>query len=306
MRAVARNWGEAPVLTGSDPRRMSGRARMLAVSHASGDSPPPRADDLYELITERARKPVIITSNRAPADWYPLFPNPVVADPCSTGSLTPADQIVMTGPSYRPTTSGPAPPSASLPRSRPWCKQNKARPPGELPEHHARGMSAAPGRGGTANQREDSRSVDGPPAPGGAVKETPQGADPPGQEEAAVPGRRLPGWPAPTQSWPTQSCLTRRTNPTIFAKAIIGSDSYGPQERDLCTRAVTCGSAVGADHLRRSLGLRRAAAGLRRHRRRGRAVRHLDPERLPLRCQTQSQRPCTRPALAGGGLLSAR
>jgi DNA replication protein DnaC len=37
-----------------------------------------QADDLYELITERAGKSTIFTSNRAPADWYPLFPNPVL------------------------------------------------------------------------------------------------------------------------------------------------------------------------------------------------------------------------------------
>jgi DNA replication protein DnaC len=41
---------------------------------------PAQADDLYELITERARRSLILTSNRAPADWYPLFPNPVVAE----------------------------------------------------------------------------------------------------------------------------------------------------------------------------------------------------------------------------------
>ena len=39
-----------------------------------------QADDLYELISERAGKSTIFTSNRAPADWYPLFPNPVVAE----------------------------------------------------------------------------------------------------------------------------------------------------------------------------------------------------------------------------------
>ena len=33
-----------------------------------------QADDLYELITERAGRSLILTSNRAPADWYPLFP----------------------------------------------------------------------------------------------------------------------------------------------------------------------------------------------------------------------------------------
>jgi DNA replication protein DnaC len=45
-----------------------------------------QADDLYELITERAGKSLILTSNRAPADWYPLFPNPVVAAVISTRS----------------------------------------------------------------------------------------------------------------------------------------------------------------------------------------------------------------------------
>ena len=44
----------------------------------------PQADDLYELISERAGKSPILTSNRAPADWYPLFPNPVVAEFIST------------------------------------------------------------------------------------------------------------------------------------------------------------------------------------------------------------------------------
>jgi acetyl esterase len=31
-----------------------------------------QADDLYELITERAGRSLILTSNRGPADWYPL------------------------------------------------------------------------------------------------------------------------------------------------------------------------------------------------------------------------------------------
>ena len=41
-----------------------------------------QADDLYELISERAQtgRSLIATSNRSPADWYPLFPNPVVAE----------------------------------------------------------------------------------------------------------------------------------------------------------------------------------------------------------------------------------
>src|SRR5439155_18748473 len=40
-----------------------------------------QADDLYELISERSRAgSMILTSNRAPQDWYPLFPNPVLAE----------------------------------------------------------------------------------------------------------------------------------------------------------------------------------------------------------------------------------
>ena len=40
------------------------------------------ADDLYELISDRAvnGRPLILTSNRSPKDWYNLFPNPVVAE----------------------------------------------------------------------------------------------------------------------------------------------------------------------------------------------------------------------------------
>jgi DNA replication protein DnaC len=43
---------------------------------------PKKSDDLYDLVSDRAiaAKPLILTSNRAPKDWYPLFPNPVVAE----------------------------------------------------------------------------------------------------------------------------------------------------------------------------------------------------------------------------------
>jgi DNA replication protein DnaC len=39
-----------------------------------------QADDLYELISERAGRSLVLTSNRSPVDWYPLFPNAVVAE----------------------------------------------------------------------------------------------------------------------------------------------------------------------------------------------------------------------------------
>lgn len=63
-----------------------------------------QADDLYELITERATTagPLILTTNRAPADWYPLFPNPVVAESLLDRLINTSHQILMDGPSYRP------------------------------------------------------------------------------------------------------------------------------------------------------------------------------------------------------------
>jgi len=45
-----------------------------------------QADDLYELISERTRAgSIIVTSNRPPQDWYPLFPNPVLAEGALAG-----------------------------------------------------------------------------------------------------------------------------------------------------------------------------------------------------------------------------
>src|SRR6266702_8572578 len=62
----------------------------------------PQADDLYELITERAGKSLILTSNRSPVDWYPLFPNPVVAESLLDRVINNSHQVFMNGPSYRP------------------------------------------------------------------------------------------------------------------------------------------------------------------------------------------------------------
>ena len=40
-----------------------------------------QAEDLYELIDRRHNSSsMIVTANRAPKDWYPLFPNPVIAE----------------------------------------------------------------------------------------------------------------------------------------------------------------------------------------------------------------------------------
>ena len=71
-----------------------------------------QADDLYELITERAGQPLILTSNRTPTDWYPLFPNPVVAESILDRVINTAHHIAMPGRSYRPRCR-PATPAAA-------------------------------------------------------------------------------------------------------------------------------------------------------------------------------------------------
>jgi DNA replication protein DnaC len=61
-----------------------------------------QADDLYELITERATKPAIFTANRQASDWYSLFPNPVVAESILDRIVNSAHHVHMDGRSYRP------------------------------------------------------------------------------------------------------------------------------------------------------------------------------------------------------------
>jgi IstB-like ATP binding protein len=62
-----------------------------------------QADDFYELVSERARKgSFVITSNRAPQDWYALFPNPVVAEGILDRLINSSHHVFMQGRSYRP------------------------------------------------------------------------------------------------------------------------------------------------------------------------------------------------------------
>jgi DNA replication protein DnaC len=70
-----------------------------------------QADDFYELITERNHGSIVITSNRKPEDWYPLFPNPVVAESILDRLINNAHNIPMNGRSYRPKNRpSPTPP----------------------------------------------------------------------------------------------------------------------------------------------------------------------------------------------------
>jgi hypothetical protein len=69
----------------------------------------PQADDLYELLSERAGKPgrsLILTSNRSPVDWYPLFPNPVVGESILDRVLNTSHHLLLDGKSYRPRRRG--------------------------------------------------------------------------------------------------------------------------------------------------------------------------------------------------------
>jgi DNA replication protein DnaC len=65
---------------------------------------PSQADDLYELTSERAATghSLILTANRSPVDWYPLFPNPVVAESLLDRLINTSHQVFMNGPSDRP------------------------------------------------------------------------------------------------------------------------------------------------------------------------------------------------------------
>lgn len=89
------------------PRRLAELVRpalLILDDFAMRELTAQQADDLYELISERAQagRSLIATSNRSPTDWYPLFPNPVVAESLLDRLINTSHQIFMNGPSYRP------------------------------------------------------------------------------------------------------------------------------------------------------------------------------------------------------------
>jgi DNA replication protein DnaC len=61
-----------------------------------------QAEDLYELVDRRYRSsPMIVTANRSPKDWYPLFPNPVIAEGVLDRLISCSHIINLIGKSYR-------------------------------------------------------------------------------------------------------------------------------------------------------------------------------------------------------------
>ena len=83
-------------------RRWARPGLLILDDFAMRDFTVSQADDLYELISERAGKSLIITANRAAADWYSLFPNPVVAESILDRVVNGAHHVEMPGRSYRP------------------------------------------------------------------------------------------------------------------------------------------------------------------------------------------------------------
>ena len=57
----------------------------------------------HELVGERHRRSfMIIASNRTPQDWYPLFPNPVLAEGVLDRLTNRSHHLLLEGRSYRP------------------------------------------------------------------------------------------------------------------------------------------------------------------------------------------------------------
>lgn len=74
-----------------------------------------QAEDFYEIVTERHLKSsIVLTSNRPPQDWVPLFPDPVMANSALDRLAHHAHHIIMEGDSYRrklsPKSSTPSTP----------------------------------------------------------------------------------------------------------------------------------------------------------------------------------------------------
>lgn len=86
--------------------RRLGRPALLVVDDwAMRELTASQADDAYELVAERVGRPghsLVLASNRAPSDWYPLFPNAVVGESVLDRVLNSSHHLLLEGKSYRP------------------------------------------------------------------------------------------------------------------------------------------------------------------------------------------------------------
>jgi DNA replication protein DnaC len=95
--------GHADRTWGARLRRWARPDVLVLDDFAMRDFTTVQADDLYELITERqTRGSLVLTSNRSPVDWYPLFPNAVVAESVLDRLINTAHHLHLNGRSYRP------------------------------------------------------------------------------------------------------------------------------------------------------------------------------------------------------------
>jgi DNA replication protein DnaC len=95
--------GHADRTWGTRLKRWARPDVLILDDFAMRDFTAAQADDLYELITERqTRGSLVLTSNRSAVDWYPLFPNPVVAESVLDRLINTAHHLHLDGRSYRP------------------------------------------------------------------------------------------------------------------------------------------------------------------------------------------------------------
>jgi DNA replication protein DnaC len=86
-------------------RRLAKPAVLVVDDFAMREFSATQADDFYELLCLRVGHPgrsLVLTSNRSPADWYPLFPNAVVGESILDRLINASHHLLMDGHSYRP------------------------------------------------------------------------------------------------------------------------------------------------------------------------------------------------------------
>jgi DNA replication protein DnaC len=86
-------------------KRLAKPALLAVDDFAMRDFSATQADDFYELLCERVGRPgrsLVLTSNRSPSDWYPLFPNVVVGESVLDRLINSSHHLLMDGKSYRP------------------------------------------------------------------------------------------------------------------------------------------------------------------------------------------------------------
>jgi DNA replication protein DnaC len=94
-------------------KRLAKPALLVIDDFAMRDFSVSAADDFYELVCDRVGRPghsLVLTSNRSPADWYPLFPNAVVGESVLDRIINNSHHLLLDGKSYRPNRRPGRPP----------------------------------------------------------------------------------------------------------------------------------------------------------------------------------------------------